>query len=334
VATYKYLLIGALCVFAVIGTVGVMRQRPKRSALSAAALTPNPVVEEIALAAAPPPKAAIPPLPKKVASIPLPEAGDLPQVDRIEQLFALDSSRLPIVETVRYTSRVPWLEGRSAWISDYASHYETSRHFIARSLNRKPDYLTQKVAPGDRFNVFRKDKKIEFYLLIDISRCRMWFYCYDASANERILLKTYRVGLGRMDAHKASGSLTPVGKYTLGEKIAIYKPGIMGFFQDQKTEMLRVFGTRWIPFEKEIERCSEPAKGLGIHGAPWIPDPTGSALVEDRSRIGTYDSDGCIRLAQEDIEELYAILITKPTTVELTKDFHTAKLPGIERSAP
>lgn len=257
--------------------------------------------------------------------------SDFPNVNRIHRLFALDSSKLPIVETVSFTSRVPWLKGRPAWIADYASFYETSRHFIARSLNRKTDYFTQKVSPGDRFNVFRKDKNIAFHLLIDLSRCRMFFYALDLNENERILLKTYTVGVGRQDSSRTSGFLTPIGKYQLGEKVAIYKPGTTGFFQDQKVEMIRVFGTRWIPFEKELDGCTELAKGYGIHGAPWVVDPSTGELVEDTSKLGKYESDGCIRLASEDIEEIFAIVISKPTTVELVKDYKTVQLPGNER---
>jgi hypothetical protein len=258
---------------------------------------------------------------------------DLPDADRISQLFALDSSKLPIVETISYTSRVPWLKDRFAWLADYASYYGTSRHFIARSLNHKPDYLTQKISPGDRFNVFKRDQNIQFYLLTDLSRCRMWFYYYDPDTNERVLLKTYRIGLGRLDSKTKSGYLTPTGKYLLGDKTAIYKPGTMGFFQDRKTEMIRVFGTRWIPFEKEEEGCTERAKGFGVHGSPWTIDPASGQLVEDRSKIGQYDSDGCIRLLSEDIEELFAIIVSRPTTIELVKDFHDAKPPGIEKGS-
>ena len=318
----KYFLIGTVALFGAIGFVGWMKRNPK---------PPQPrqeLVQEI-------------PIPKKaepVAKAPEPKkppeqkvAESLPDADRIQQLFALDSSKLPIVETVSYTSRVPWLKGRPAWIADYASYYGTSRHFIARSLNKKVDYLTQKVSPGDRFNVFKKDKNINFHLLIDLSRCKMWFYYIDLDSNERVLLKTYKVGLGRLDPRKASGCLTPTGKYSLGEKIAIYKPGTMGLFQDQKTEMIRIFGSRWIPFEGEIEGCTEPAKGLGLHGAPWILD-AGGQLVEDKAKIGKYDSDGCIRIAANDIEEIFSIVITKPATVELVKDYREAKLPGKEKN--
>ncbi|HSX11497.1 MAG TPA: L,D-transpeptidase family protein [Chlamydiales bacterium] len=312
----KYFIFGTVLLFGAIGVMGWMKREPKPVVVEK--------VQEIALGTT-------------AAPIPLPvtpkESDEFPEVDRIDQLFDLYSDKLPIVETVSFTSRVPWLKDRPAWIADYAAHYETSRHFIARGLNRKADYFTQKVCPGDQFNVFKKDKNLRFHLLVDLTHCRMWFYYIDLDNNERVLLKTYRVGLGKMDSQRASGSLTPVGKYELGEKIVIYKPGIMGFFQDQKVEMIRVFGTRWLPFEKEIEGCSETAKGYGLHGSPWVEGPDGQ-LVEDRSKIGKYDSDGCIRLNAEDVEEIFSIVVTKPTTVEIVKDFKMAKLPGFERNLP
>lgn len=304
-------LIGTAVIFGLIGIIAVIKKKADRQQTE--------IVQEV-------------PLSEEVNSRVAEVDGEIPDVDRISQLFALDSSKLPIVETISYTSRVPWLKDRPAWIADYATHYSTSRHFIARSLNRKPDYFTQRISPGDRFNVFKRDMNVQFHLLIDLSRCRMWFYYVDLGSNERALLKTYRVGLGRQDSKTASGYLTPTGKYILGSKIAIYKPGTQGTFQDRKVEMIRVFGTRWIPFDKEVEGCTESAKGFGIHGAPWVADAAGQ-LTEDRSMIGKYESDGCIRLSSEDIEELFAIIVTKPTQVELVKDFHDAKLPGVEKGS-
>src|ERR1700733_4285949 len=46
------------------------------------------------------------------------------QVDRIQEFFNKQGSRLPIVQTITYKSHVPWLKGRPAWIADYASHYK------------------------------------------------------------------------------------------------------------------------------------------------------------------------------------------------------------------
>jgi len=258
------------------------------------------------------------------------DSADLPETDRIAELFNIQGEKLPIVETITYKSRVAWQKGRPAWLSDYASHFATSRHFIARSLNGKPDYFKQEIGEGDQFNVLRPDINLNFYLLIDISRSKLWFYALDIDKNERILLKTYKVGLGRPAPEKASGLLTPVGKYSLGNKIAIYKPKTMGFHNGQQIEMVSVFGSRWIPFEKEVAGCSSPAKGFGIHGVPWNLEKKGEPL-EDLSSLGQYESDGCIRLATADIEELFAIIITKPTIVELVKDFYDAKLPGIEK---
>lgn len=249
---------------------------------------------------------------------------DLPDANRIEELFNLDGPKLPIVETITYKSRVAWQKGRPAWLADYARYYKTSRHFIARSLNGTPDYFKQEVAENGRFNVFRLDKNIQFYLLVDLSRCRMWFYYDDLDTKERVLLKTYQVGVGRFDGSKISGFLTPTGKYSLGNKVAIYKPKMMGRHNGDQIEMISVFGTRWIPFDKELSGCSAPAKGLGIHGLPWSLNASGER-IQDRSSLGRYMSDGCVRLATEDVEEIFAIIITKPTVIEIVKDFHDAK---------
>lgn len=254
----------------------------------------------------------------------------LPSADRIEELYSLVGARLPFVETVTYSSRVPWKKGRAAWVVDYASHYDTSRHFIGRSLNGPGGYDKQDVANGDRFNVLKRDSDLRFHLVVDLSRSHMWFYAYDKEEDRRYLLKDYPVGLGREDERQVSGSLTPLGVYELGGRIAVYRPGMMGTFQNAPTEMVRVFGSRWIPFEKEVRDCTAPAKGLGIHGVPWDGEDVARSPEYDENWMGNYESDGCLRLRTEDVEELFAIIVTKPTTVEIVKDFHEAQLPGRE----
>lgn len=251
-------------------------------------------------------------------------------VDHIWRLFTTGRKKLPIVETIRYKSRVSWLKGRQAWITDYASHFSTSRHFIARSLNGKRDYYTQKIASGDQFNILSPDKNINFYLLVDLSRCKMWFYYHDLDANERFLLKTYRVGMGRFDSDSYSGLLTPKGRFLLGDKVATYKPGMQGYFQGEEVEMVQIFGTRWIPFAEEISGEGGNPRGYGFHGTPWLYNAEDESYTEAIETIGKYDSDGCIRLQQEDIEEIYAIVITKPTIVEIVSDYKEAELPGTE----
>ncbi|MDN3505369.1 MAG: L,D-transpeptidase [Rhabdochlamydiaceae bacterium] len=254
------------------------------------------------------------PLIKKEISV---SSDNSEEVNLIDRLFTTGHDKLPIVETVSYSSRVPWLKGRPAWIADYASHFATSRHFIARSLNKKADYYTQKVSSGDRFNVLNPDKMFNFYLLVDLKESKMWFYYVDAESAEKTLLKTYKVGLGVLTNDT---SLTPTGAYLLGEKVATYKPGMLGYFQSEKVEMINVFGTRWLPFESEIADCSDSAKGYGIHGLPIRLDESNNELKEETHLLGQYASDGCIRLKQEDVEELFSIVISRPTIVEIVKD--------------
>jgi len=314
-----------------IGVVGLVKKMSKKEApssdLSAKILSKQPPhtlpdKPKLEVAASQPlPLPSAPPGPLSPSASKA--LDDFPEMDRVYQLFTTGPSKLPIVETISYTSQVPWLKGRPAWVADYATYYTTSRHFIARSLNKKPDYFSQKVMTGSTFTVFRKDKRLEFHLVVDVTRAKMGFYYVDLDTNERVLLKTYKVGLGKLDPSKASGSLTPLGKYKLGNKVDFFKP-------DQRTDMVRIFGTRWLPFEGE----GQAVKGYGLHGAPWKADPKTGALVEEKEWIGRYESNGSVCLAQEDIEELYAIVITKPTFIEIVKDFREAKLPGAEVAAP
>lgn len=322
----KVFLITAVVAFSLIGLVSVVK---KQKATSPAKAPSEKVAKVVQKTVASLVKQG--PVDKKSEKSAL---SEFPNIDRMHQLFTTSGSKLPIIETVSYSSTVPWLKGRPAWIADYAAYYNTSRHFIARSLHGKADYFNQTVSSGRKFNVFKKDKKIQFHLLIDVSQCKMGLYYYDQDTKERVLLKTYAVGLGRKDTHKPSGSLTPVGNYILGDKIAIYTPGVTSFFQDQKTEMIRVFGTRWIPFGQALDGSTESAKGYGIQGAPWVADPQTGNLIENKDCIGKYESDGCVRLALEDMEELFAIVITKPTFVHIVKDFREAILPGTEVATP
>jgi hypothetical protein len=304
----KWLVVGSLVLFGSIGAVALVQRKP---APQVAAEVQKPQVV------------------KKVEA-PKPVARQVPQANRIDQLFSPRGPTLPIVETVTYSSRAPWQKGKAAWVADYARHHATSTHFIARSLTGRADYEVPPVANGDRFNVLR-DGNWSFYLLVDASRHQMWLYFLDEEQNTRTLIKNYEVGLGRPDAASASKMLTPLGKYQLGQRTAIFAPGVQGTYRNQPTEMIRVFGTRWIPFEKELGQCSAPAKGYGLHGSPWKPDPKTGKLVEDRASVGGNESDGCIRLRSEDMEELYAIISTRPTTIEIVSDYLTAQLPGVEK---
>ncbi|MCE5294673.1 MAG: L,D-transpeptidase [Chlamydiales bacterium] len=257
--------------------------------------------------------------------------SDTPECDKINLLFQKNSP-LPIVETIPYKSKVSWKTGRSAWLVDYAAHHKTHLHFIARSMNgpNKIDYNPRPPREGESINVLSSKVNFYFQTIIDISRCKLMLYAVMPDAAEYVLLKTYPVSLGRLDSTKASGSLTPIGKYSLGSRVAIYQPKMMGTYRGNRTEMITVFGTRWIPLDKELGPCTEPAKGYGIHGTPWHHDDNGK-LVDNTESIGKYESDGCIRMRAQDIEEVFAIVSTRPTVVEIVSDFSKAVLPGKEQ---
>jgi len=328
----KLLILIALVLFGTIGVAAIFKKGKGKTQPSPVmvvkAVAPKAAVE-IELERDEPVVAVAPVVQKMIEPVAVVKEASpqkpLPEANRMEEFFNKNDPKLPIVETLTYKSRVDWQKGRPAWLSDYASHYATSRHFIARSLNGKSDYFKQDIAEGDRFNVLRNDKNFNFHLVIDTTRRKMWFYYHDLDTKKWVLIKTYDVGLGREDRAKLSGLLTPLGTYSLGDKIAIYKPKMMGYHNGEKTEMIKIFGSRWIPFDKEVSSCSAPSKGFGIHGVPWVVNDK-NELKEERSSLGKYESDGCVRLATEDIEEVFAIVITKPTTIELVKDFHDSKV--------
>lgn len=267
-----------------------------------------------------------------VASTQVTTSDPLQGVNRIEQLFQKNSP-LPIVETIQYKAKVSWKQGRPAWLIDYASHYKTPIDFIARSINERPHYIIKNISDGQSFNILSPNKEFSFYLVIDIARCQLWLYYTDPAEQESVLLKTYRVGLGRTDKEHVSGCLTPLGIYKLGSRIAVFKPKMMGMHRQKRVELMRVFGTRWIPFEREIEGCTEPAKGFGIHGTPWDFDTDVQKLVDNGTGIGSYESDGCIRLKTEDVEELYSIITTRDAFVQIVRSIEQAKLPFKEKTA-
>lgn len=251
------------------------------------------------------------------------EHDDEPEA--IQQLFVKGSS-CPIVETVRYSSRVAWRPKKQAWLVDYASYYKTPLDFIVRSLTGAQGKEFPTVQEGQQFTVLRRDVPFYFHMVISFASMKMRLYYVLPKENRAVFLRGYPVCLGRKDSNKTSGSLTPLGVYQLGSRVAIFHPKMMGQHKGARVELVQVFGTRWIPFESEMANCTEPAKGFGIHGAPLVYNATSGQLEENLSSIGTYASDGCIRLKRQDVEELFSVISTRTSYVEIVHEFCQSQL--------
>jgi lipoprotein-anchoring transpeptidase ErfK/SrfK len=101
------------------------------------------------------------------------------------------------------------------------------------------------------------------------------------------LVKLYRVGTGRQDR-------TPVGVFRVATKQQepVWTPaGRVIPFGDPRN----VLGTRWLGLEP-IEGTDVTLKGFGIHGT-WEPETVGAAA-----------SEGCVRMHNEDVNELFDIV--------------------------
>ena len=129
-----------------------------------------------------------------------------------------------------------------------------------------------------------KISKAVYSIAVDISENKLKLY------SNQELLKTYPIATGR------KGHETPTGTFTIVNKLvdptwykagAVVPPGSPD----------NILGTRWLGFSLAT---------YGIHGTT-LPEA-----------IGTYVSEGCIRMLNHDVEELYTI-VPLNTTVTVTE---------------
>jgi lipoprotein-anchoring transpeptidase ErfK/SrfK len=233
-------------------------------------------------------------------------------------------SGCPIVETVTYKSRVAWKPHRPAWLIDYAQHYRTPLSFICRSLTGDENLVPKTISDGVQFNVFRNDIDFRFHAIVSLHSRILRLYYVIPKEKRVVFLRSYSVCVGRKDSSKKSGCLTPVGTFQLGSRVGVFSQGMTGTHKGKKIELIQVFGTHWIPFESEIQGCSEPAKGFGIHGVPILKE-TGK-YEEDVSSLGHFESDGCIRMRGKDIKELFSLISTRKTFVEIVPSFQSSRI--------
>ncbi len=165
---------------------------------------------------------------------------------------------------------------------EYLSTIARKEKTFVDSIKRINNLSTDRIRQGVKLKI----DKSKYLLDIDISDNIMKLYrIFQNSTN---YVKRYSVGTGKNDN-------TPRGlfKINLKQKEPIwYKPGGKAIPFGSKDNLL---GTRWMGID---------CPGFGIHGT-WEPKSVGMA-----------SSAGCVRLINEDVEELYDI-VPLGTTVKI-----------------
>ncbi|MCR4319400.1 MAG: L,D-transpeptidase family protein [Candidatus Brocadiaceae bacterium] len=148
-----------------------------------------------------------------------------------------------------------------------AKQFNTNYELIIRINNKSPTRLNI----GDKLKIITGKMKI----LISKSDFTLTLLLND------LYVKQYRIGIGKNDK-------TPVGTFEIKNKMkepTWYSPN-GGIFPYGHPE--NILGTRWIGFKDKPDLY-----GYGIHGTT-LPDSIGAA-----------SSNGCVRIVNSDVEELY-----------------------------
>jgi lipoprotein-anchoring transpeptidase ErfK/SrfK len=141
----------------------------------------------------------------------------------------------------------------------------------------------RKIQIGKRIKVITG----KFQLKISKTKRRLQLMSGDVVLNE------YPIGTGKFGS-------TPVGKFRINDKVKEppwFREGRSIPYGDPEN----VLGTRWMALESVDNKTG--LKGYGIHG------------TSDDSSIGKESSQGCIRLLNKDVEELFSVL---PIGTEVT----------------
>lgn len=143
------------------------------------------------------------------------------------------------------------------------------------------------IHPGQTLSIY----KGQWGIKVSKSRCRL--YVYDGGR----LFKVYPVGIGRQDR-------TPAGTFELGEKVknpAWYSKG-KKYLPGTPENIL---GSRWLKLVPT--GTTDPhLDGYGIHG------------TNEPDSVGKSASNGCVRMRNEDVNELFSITPMK-TPVEIVE---------------
>ncbi len=183
--------------------------------------------------------------------------------------------------TVIYTSDIPAPNKKLYTIQEgdnlirIAKRFKTTVESIQKSNSLDP--TNPVIFPGKTLYIYTG----QWSVVVKKSLFRL--YLYDGG----LLFKIYPVGIGRQGR-------TPSGMFVISNKQrepVWYNEGRAIPYGSEEN----VLGTRWMALQP-VGDTDTNLRGYGIHGT-WEPDT-----------IGTQASNGCIRLTNGDVAELYSIL--------------------------
>ncbi len=193
----------------------------------------------------------------------------------------LINSDIPAPEKERYQVR----SGDS--LARIARRFGTTVEAIQRMNNIEPEQ--SHIYPGMTLFIHSGDWSIL------VSKENFALVLYDGEE----LFKVYDVGIGRQDR-------TPAGTFVIHNKLrepVWTPPGRRIPYGDPEN----VLGTRWLGLLPTGE-TNTALTGYGIHGT-WEPET-----------IGTAASQGCVRMKNEDVNELYDLIPHPPSNRERLRE--------------
>ena len=187
---------------------------------------------------------------------------------------------MPLLASQRpMPEKVDYVVQSGDYLGKIAAKFNTPVPLIAKANN----VLGAQIYSGQSLKVFDGNNH-SFAVLVSKTRNDLSLYL------DGKFFKRYRVATGR-------DGKTPVGSFKIVDKIAHppwHKPGGPPIPYGDPANLL---GTHWLAID---------APGYGLHGT-WDPDS-----------IGGQTSDGCVRLLNDDVEELFTIL-PRGTVVTITE---------------
>ncbi len=187
------------------------------------------------------------------------------------------NSSIPVEEKEKYVIQA------GDTLAGIAAKFNTTISAIQRSNGLDP--TNPKIYPNDVLQIYQGDWRIKVFK----ENFRLLLY------DDDLLFKVYKIGIGRQDR-------TPTGTFRIQNKLK--EPD---WTRRGKTipygDPDNVLGTRWMGL-KPVGDTPKNLTGYGIHGT-WKPETIGQAV-----------SNGCVRLKNENVNELFSI-VTRGTPVRI-----------------